>query len=415
MTWVFTIYALFLWSGCWLVMRKSKTAVNPISCYAAMYGLKTIIAPILLLQLGLLDLHLYSLDDMTHVVALSAVNFAFVALAFLVNWSPFRPFLRWLTPKTVLRVTPTTYVFNACQFAIAFSLLMLVSGAGTLWFTSPRVAYQSHREGAGVLWALCHASLMVAFACALFIKKRNAAGVFGLCFLFCFFAYFLGSKSMMLAYFVLGTFYIHFHVMPISKRVAAAICSILAIGVLGLQVLQGTASSILETLEYFDYFNNTSMFISDFGKLFQPAWGSAAVSGLWSFVPRALYPAKPLVYGISSIMAAYYPDAAEVGSTPGMLLWTVDYWDFGVVGIAIGAFVTGSLGRAAFDLFRRRQDVWTFLLLGQMAFLYETFVFYSAPFVLFILWLIAQYACLRLFSIPLIPPKLSPLRATPAS
>lgn len=405
MIWIFTTYTVFLLSCWWLVVQKAKTAVNPISYYTGIYSLKTIVAPILLLNIGILDLHMYSLNDMTHVILLSAVHFAFVTIAFLVNWSPFVPFLHWLAPKTELRITPSTYVFNACQFAIVFSLLMVASHAGTLWFTNPRIAYQTHREGAGVWWALCHASLIVAFACALFARKRSVKGVFALCFLFCFFAYFLGSKSMMLAYFVLATFYVHFNVRPISKRVGAVICSILVIGVFGLQMLQGTASSILDTLEYFDYFTNTSMFISDFGKLFERAWGSAAISDLWSFVPRALYPAKPLVHGTSAIMAVYYPEAAEVGSTPGMLPWTAGYWDFGVIGIAVGAFLTASLGRAAFELFRQKPNVWTFLQLGQVAFLFETFTFYNAPFLVFIIWLLAQYICLQLFSIPLLPSK----------
>ncbi len=414
MNWLFTLYALWLLTCWWLVVRKAKGAVHPISYYTGIYSLKTIVAPVLLLQLGLFDLHQYSLNDIEHVIMLSTVHFGFVAIAFLVNWSPFVPFLHWLAPKTELRITTATYFFNACQFAFVFSLLMLASHAGTLWFTNPRVAYQSHREGAGVWWALCHASLMVAFACTLFMKKRSIQGVFALCFLFCFVAYFLGSKSMMLAYFVLAAFYVHFNVKPISKRIGAAICSILVLGAFGLQMIQGTASSILDTLEYFDYFTNTSMFISDFGRLFERAWGMAAVSGLWSFVPRALYASKPLVHGTSAIMAVYYPDAAEAGSTPGMLPWTASYWDFGIIGIALGAFLTASLGRAAFELFRERPGVWTFLLLGQTAFLFETFTFYNAPFLVFILWISVEYACLRLFSIPLVPGNSKRLASTPA-
>jgi hypothetical protein len=396
-------YTILMILCVWGTARRYGTVVNPISYYAGLSGLQTVLAPALLMRLGLFDLHSYSVDDLARVILLSAVYSGFISLAFLVKWSPFFGALRWLSPKAHLRVRPTTYIFNACQFSAVFSILIVASGAGTLWFSNPRLAYQTFREGAGVWWSLCHASLFVAFACALFNKKRTIHGVFALCFFFCFLAYFLGSKGMMLGYFVLAAFYIEFYVRPLSKRIMVAICSILVLGAFGLQMVQGSASRILDTLEYFDYFTNTGMFLSDFDRLFGRAWGAVAISDLWSYVPRAIYPAKPHTYGPSSIMAVYYPNAAEAsGATPGMLPWSASYWDFGIVGVAVNGLLTGLVARGAFDLFRLRPGIWTLLFLGQIGLL-GSVTFYGAPFPVFLLWMFAQYACLKLISIRILP------------
>jgi hypothetical protein len=57
--------------------------------------------------------------------------------------------------------------------------------------------------------------------------------------------------------------------------------------------------------------------------------------------------------------------------------------------------LTGLVASAAFDLFRRHVNIWTFLLFAQVSLMAGSLAFYNAPFPLFIAWLVAESVLFR--------------------
>jgi hypothetical protein len=400
-----TMYALILLGCIGAVSRRYQTFVNPVSYYGFLFGIQTLIAPLLLMHFGLFNMRDYGVQDLITAVWLSALYFVSICAAFLWKPSPFSRAFRFLLPEKPLRISRLMCFVTLGQFAALFPILMSASGAGTLWLSNPRLAYQTCREGAGLWWSLSQASLIVSFACTLFRKRRSIPRTLAIASGFGLIAYFLGSKGFVLNYFVISAFYIQYYVRPLTMRMLAPSAVIGIAGMVLLQIFQGTANTLIDTLRYFDYFGNTGRFLSDFGPLFQHAHGQVALSNAWYYVPRALFPDKPHVYGLSAIMDVYYPGAAEAsGSTPGILLWAPSYWDFGWIGVALDGLFTGFIGRGAFDIWRRTPNVWSLLLFCQVGLLNGAMAFYNAPFPIFLAWMGAEYALLRLASIPLLRP-----------
>jgi len=396
MIWALSLYALFLLTCVWSTSSRCGTVANPVSFFVALFGLQTLVAPAVLSLLGLLNSHSYQESDVNKAVGLSALYVGSISAAFLFRPSPFVGILRALLPRKAFRITAVATLVSYVQVIVMFAVLMYASSAGTLWFTNPRLAYQTYRDGAGVWWSLCQASLIVAFGCALYKKRLALGSVLLILTPFAAVAYFLGSKGLVLSYLVLGVFYADNVGCRIGKRALSAFAIAAVLGILSLQIIQGTATTVSASVEYFDYFTNTTMFLSDFGRLFEHTHGRTLLSEMWFYVPRALYRAKPYAYGGMQIMAAYYPGAAELGSTPGILPWAASYLDFGAVGVAMDGLVTGLVARGAFDLFRKCANVWSFLLFAQVGLMAAPLAFCNAPFPIFTVWLGAQWAMFRI-------------------
>ena len=56
-------------------------------------------------------------------------------------------------------------------------------------------------------------------------------------------------------------------------------------------------------------------------------------------------------YGDSLIHAVLFPGLAESGHTSGYLMWSGLYLDFGMLGVALGAFVSGMFVKIFFEYF----------------------------------------------------------------
>ncbi len=395
LNWVLAGYSLLLAACVWGVSRRYGTLINPVSYFGCFFGLQTLVVPVLFTHFDLLDLHEYSAAALVKTIGLSALYFGAISTAFMFRKSPFTRGLQFLLPKDSPRVGGLTRLLASTQVIAAFGLLMAASSAGMLWFSNPRDAYQNCRIGAGLWWALSQASLLLVFTLILFTKRHSAKRVFAISLLFVSMTYFLGSKAFMLNYLVLAVFYVEHAIGRVDRRALIA-TAVFAFPVLAaLQMLQGTAGALLDTLSYFDYFTNTGKFISDFGTIFEHRYGQAMLSDFWLYVPRALYSEKPYVYGAQQIMETYLPGVAEnTGSTPGILPWAGSYWDFGAAGVLVNGLITGFIARASFDLFRCKRGIWSFLLFGQIGLLSGDYaqIFFRAPIVVFFLWLYTQRA-----------------------
>jgi hypothetical protein len=294
----------------------------------------------------------------------------------------------------------------------AFVLLCLTSHT-TEWFTNPRNAYAVARhEGAGVWWAVTQALLLFHFMLVLarhdFREKRLLFGSLKLisfrvspllltCLLCALPAYFLGSKAMMLFYFVTGLFWYQWTVRPASFKVVFAVGTAIVVTVFGLLLLQGTAQSLTDAVLYLDYFRNAQMFLEDFRKSFGHTWGANTMSELWYYVPRVLYPAKPKVWGAMAITDVLYPSAIETGTTPGILPWASAYLDFALLGIIVFGLFKGFIAKAAFNVFRARRDIPSLMVFAQIGLITTEIAqfFFTAPLPVFWLWMVFEIVVIR--------------------
>ena len=382
-----------------LASRKYKTLLNPVSFFGAYFFVASVLSPLLFLQLKVLTISKSATD---YAIFLSALYFATFGAAYLFNLSPLR-----LPLEAVARVSRPFAIADrsdlslpgigllALQFVAIYAVLMAASGAGTMWLSDTRKAYQFHRGGVGIWWSLCQAALMLLFLTALFRWGNTRWKVFLQTILFFGLAFFLGSKASMLSYPVVAAFYTHFRVRRIRTSAVLLGSALLLFLVLALQLVQRTADTLADALRYFDYFTYSARFIERFHHLgFQ--YGQIVASDLWYYVPRALYPEKPYVYGQNLLIGFMNPGfertVRHTGFTPGMLQWSVGYADFGAFGVVGAALVAAWISKAAFEYFLRNRDFVSFALVIQLGFVYYIELFPNAPFPIFWIWFLLQGA-----------------------
>src|SRR5260370_10813072 len=399
-----TIVCLFLF----VVSRKYGTILNPIGLVSWFYLMAAVIVPAYSYSLGLLSAY----DRVLPMASvLSSVYFGAVGLTFLIQRSPFRTFFRALfelmRPIELREETNgLSRLLLFVQAGVLFVVLMSLSGAGLLWITNSREAYQHYRVGVAVWWASCQAVLMLAYVCALFRKVKSPIRIIPTVLFFSAITLFFGSKASVLGYFVIGLVYLHFRVRPIRTKAVIAAGLLLVACFMWLQIYQGTAQGVLESFLYFDYFNNSTAFLAQFHD-FGFRYGQVGLSEVWFYVPRAIYPAKPFAFGDVLITDAMFPGFAEMGATPGLLPWTEGYADFGVLGVVLYALLTGFFCKGIYELFLERRDIQSLMLFGHAGAISHFQVFLNAPMPVSLVWLTCAIVVIRLVSMVTIPlPKL---------
>jgi oligosaccharide repeat unit polymerase len=372
--------AMLLAYCCYKATKKYAQLANPICLAAPLFGVQTVLAPVAFYKLDQLQL---GESATIATVCLSGLYFGCLAFSFFLPVSPLQRPLASICPR---RDAPGLRIWALLLFVPSYVALMVASGAGLLWVTSTREAYQFHRAGVGVLWAMSESLLMMSF-CGFLIRQQTRVRVMLCCFCFAGAAYFLGSKGYMLIYFVLGLFYIQHRLKPLSA-IALSLAALSAVSLhFGLQALQGTASDVQDAILYFDYFSNTAMFLKHFGE-FGHTWGGTLLGDLWFYVPRFLYRAKPFAYGSALIMDHFNPGMAELGGTPGVLSWAGSYLDFGVIGVILQGFFVGFTLKAGYELFLGSNAAVTLIVFSQIVL---GFGFPNAPMPIFFAWLAALF------------------------
>lgn len=257
------------------------------------------------------------------------------------------------------------------MFVLSFALFVLLaisSGAGMLWVTNPRIAYQGYREGVGYLFLLLQWALLGTLVYFVMTKRPRLSGlVISVC-IYALAAYFTGSKNNILAGLIISGAYYNFFIKKLSgKQIIVSLIGMLA-SFCYLLISQGTYADIVSAISYFrDYTYTTAQFLMRFDE-FKLQWGHGFISDFWFYVPRTLYPGKPFEYGVLLIHETLYPGAAELGHTPGVLPWTLSYLDFGAVGVFIAGVLTGFVRRGAYEAFlNNRTNSLAFLLMVQFS------------------------------------------------
>lgn len=229
-------------------------------------------------------------------------------------------------------------------FLVSYSLLMYLSGAGAMWITNTREAYQFYRGTASVgsLWALSQWFLIFISIESMKIENKYLRNIMiVLCFVSAYSLF--GSKQVVIAFFILFIF-MHDQFGQKISLYKLSIYSIIIVAYF-LYTLASYAddSGMLFALQYLsEYAANTIEVISRPNE-FNQIQGQVVISNIVAFIPRVLYVDKPYEYGISLVSGVLFPGAAENGHTPGLIEWITFYVDFGVLGVLIFGILKGRI------------------------------------------------------------------------
>lgn len=379
-------------------MRRYRTPLNPLTMFAVTeIGLFTIFS-------GIVAVSIADSGDipaaMIDTASISLIYLGATTLPFFFRGAGLSNLfgkgmglLKLSSDSLARRFSHTKFIILLSATAVSFIALAYLGGGGLLWLTDTREAYQNHRAGAGPFFALTQWLLTFALLYQIWTRKPRSLKLILILFLFCFAMYFLGSKNNILTLLVIGIAYYNFYVKRISPATLLALIVLMVLTVLGLLIIQGSYSSLLEGLLYFqDYFNTTAQFISRFDE-FGFRYGQGWLSSLWFYVPRGLYSDKPYEYGFTLIHEVLFPGAAELGHTPGLLSWSLAYLDYGVVGVLVYGLVFGIWQKMAYEYFLGHKRKFFAFVLGMQFSIWPVWSF--APLIFVVILSIGQSIFLR--------------------
>lgn len=396
------LIALTLFSGGYGIHRY-RTLLNPLTIHVGLLvGVFTLGSAFSVLYLSPYDRE-YGLGDIAATFWLSTLNLMGVFIPYWFHGgTPSRLFgygmaVLGLRSETIgRRFSVTRFGFLIFVAVMMYVGLMVAGGGGSLWLTDPREAYLVYRAGAGHFFVLTLWFFIFAFLYFLWSRRPRLGQlvlvtiIFGTLFLF------LGKKQPIMLVAIIAVVYYNFYVHRLSLFTSIIVPLLGMVATLGLIMFQG--NELLDALLYFEYFNTTALFISRFQE-FGYYYGRAMITSLWVLVPRAIYPDKPFEYGASLIHQVLFPGMTETGSTPGYLLWSTSYLDFGVFGVLCDGLIIGIWQRMAYEYYlMHRRQFFAFCLMIHFSIM-EIWVF--VPAVVVFLWSILQVFLLRLRIIPI--------------
>lgn len=294
-------------------------------------------------------------------------------------------------------------------FIYVLSLLALASSEyGVVnWLINPRLGYQLYRTGQGHWYALATSALSVSFVLA-FLARPTAGRLLLNLVAYIGLGYFLGSKGVLLTIFTATLVFLWFlRWRHLGKLVLIGVPVLFGLLVFNLYLALGNIFELGHIVGYFDHFKNAADYyrgyLNNEVALFN---GEVTLSSMWAYVPRALWPEKPITYGILHVNEIFYPNLAVMSHTPAFGGAVEQHADFGVVGVVIFGFFSPlaiSTGLFSYLIFRRpglRFDNVTLatvlLIMVQYAPSFGSFV----PGGLYVLLLLAVLTLLRILRSP---------------
>jgi len=274
-------------------------------------------------------------------------------------------------PKRVLNV----HILIMGLAAVAlFVYLTQKSGMGLLsWLMDPRRGYQYHRTGLGHLYVASLAIWNFIFLYILFFKVKKVAHLITATIAFVSILYFYGHKGSIVFTIFESIVYYNFFIRKIKLRGVLIIFGLFMVVfsfVFSLYSQNSNVALSKQILRYADYYNNARMFFSDFDGEFEYAYGREYLSGLWNYIPRAIYPNKPYSYGIVKyVVEKYHPGAGKSGHTPsfgGSVGPVEEYLNFGIAGVIAGGFIGGYFSSLFYRYFLKYRNFVGFVLLSNV-------------------------------------------------
>ena len=379
-------------------IRRYGTPLNPLT-FHALYetGLTTLLSGVV--AYTLLPLAPYSASDMVHTAALSGLYLlSFTVPFWLRGRLPSRAFAACMRVLGLHAVEQATR-YRLSKFALllgcamlCFAGLAILGGGGIRWLTDTRTAYLRFRTGAGYFWLLSIWFMTTAFIYYLWARRPTGLRLAWAMSCFTVLAYLTGSKLVILCMFVTTLTYYEFLVRHIST-VKVALAGAGAVAAFFVLLVFQSSMTLLNLFSYFEHFDVTTRFLARFNE-YGYHWGAGWLSELWFYVPRALYPDKPLEYGALLVPARLYPGAYEQGYAPGFLGWSLSYLDFGWLGVAVAGWIRGLFNRGVYEYYlAHRSNLFAFVFMMQFCLWW---VLAYATFPITVLWSIAIAILFRL-------------------
>lgn len=203
-------------------------------------------------------------------------------------------FLYKITPKWRIKRTKMFLVSFVFLLLFLISFYLLSSTFGFInWILSPRTGYQYHRVGAGEYYAFALLFLSTSFSILLlFLRKNRSIYLFSIVYIF--FAWFLGSKHIMLNFCIYTISVLWFRNVDNLGKIIGYATPIIFIPML----LNFGSFDLSEIATYFDYYVNSAMYYKEyFSNGINLFYGQIGLTDYWALVPRSLFPDKPYVYG----------------------------------------------------------------------------------------------------------------------
>ena len=284
-------------------------------------------------------------------------------------------FIKKFNIANVPKVTLNLHIYIMVLIAILlFVYLAEKSGLGlSSWLLDPRRGYIHHiqHRGLGHLYMGSMAIFSFVFLFILFFKVKKVTHLILATIVFVLIFFFYGRKYTIIFAIFEGIVYYNFFIRKIKLRWAPVIFGFFVVVfsfVFSLYSTQNVKASLTKRiLRYADYYNNARMFFRDFDEEFEYAYGKEYLSGLWSYVPRVVYPNKPYSYGkVKYVTEKYYPGAGESGHTPETCGPVEDYLNFGVIGVIVIGFTRGYFTSLFYRYFLKYRNFVGFVLLSNL-------------------------------------------------
>jgi hypothetical protein len=127
--------------------------------------------------------------------------------------------------------------------------------------------------------------------------------------------------------------------------------------VINLYLALGDVFELGSIIGYFDYLKNGADYYRSYlNNEIELFYGQVAISSLWTYVPRALWPDKPSVYGILIINEYFYSGLAGSTYTPAFGGAVEQHADFGPLGVVVLGFFSSQAiltGLMSYLIFKR--------------------------------------------------------------
>ncbi len=317
--------------------------------------MRLFIGPLFLIEDGLFDIGYQYALLMASLLALAQAAGAVFFFRFAKSFRAHRylPFQQVLYGRKDMRRGAWLFllIFLAALFALANAEFGVLN-----WLQNPRMGYQMHRAGQGHWYALAISALSVSFVLS-FLAHPTAGRLLRNMVVYIVMGYFLGSKGVLLTIFSATLVFLWFmRWRHLGKLMLVGAPLLFGLLIFNLYLALGDVFELGSIIGYFDYYKNAADYYRSYLRgeidLFH---GEVIMSSLWAYVPRAIWPDKPVVYGILHINELFYPGLAEI-STPAFGGAVEQHADFGVLGVVVFGFFSSQAiltGVLSYLIFKR--------------------------------------------------------------
>lgn len=345
---------------------------------------KVLLGPAYILEEGLFDYYFNYAILMSNLAG--CINFFLIYLAFkLSNLYELKTNLssgKGLNNNSVLKISIIFYLL----YILFFILLSQHSFSFFNWIKNPREGYQFHRVGAGGLWTIAISCLSVSF-CIFTIFTKSFTRIFISLPLFLYSAFLLGSKGILLdfgVYFIIVLWLKNYK--NLKKVFLIGVPFTIALLILSFTRNIEEGNNLEEMVKYFDYYVNSANYYKAYFHGELPLFRGKIISTqFWSFVPRALFPEKPFVYGVLHINEFFFPGAAEETHTPGLGGPVAYFGDYGIWGVILFTLFDPFSLLNYFFMFTLYKNLTLINILNNKYILY-LFIWFTAPAFLFYMY-----------------------------